>query len=939
MSERRLKVRKDQVYAVVDIESTGGSIGKGERMIQFACVLVKNGKVIEEFETLVNPLKKVPKRIQSLTGIHPKELSRAPLFEELAEFIHDLLSETIFVAHNVSFDFRFLNEEFARVGLSPLSIPAIDTVELSQILFPKADSYNLQELVEELGYELDQPHHALFDAEATAFLLQKLDKRVKDLPLVTLEKLVHFAPYCTAQTVYFFEDALKSAKESPKNLPEDLVVVHGIALKHPFIDKNPTSYREEKIYPDSTQGKKDMFEGYLTKRKGQEEMMDTVYHYLTTENPEKELAIEAGAGSGKSLGYLLPACFSSSLKKPIVISTYTTVLQNQLIEETIPVLKKVLPFEISVALVKSRRHYLSLTAFEHKLIHTTPSELEALFCMRVLVWLTETHTGDLEEMGAGGHDNHDFWEEIRAARHTAIMKQDKWEEYEFYNRSLEKIKEAELLITNHAFLSQDWKKEEATLPSFEQLIIDEAHHWPEVVQNASTVSVSNYQITQLVKKIGDQSSSNTLLYNCAKLIEKKVVKQYQLDSLQANIQLFAEEWESFIHNWLDQIEATETPHILEWKEKILPIDQQTLTQKKQTKHLVFLLNELLFIGNRIVELSTKEIENFSISERLIIEDLYQICTQLETCKQAIEGIFTIKETASLSWSSYYTKEPSKSVHFHGTSMKVNQQLHEHVHKLSHVIYTSSTLSVHNDLRYFQEQVYYSNIEFLTVKDPYNYPEQVRVYSPTDGFKTGQLSEHAYIKQLAEDIEDLLKGVEENTLILFRSIDILQAVYRELNKYPTLEGRPIFAQHLSGTRAKLLKQFRKTTNGILLGADSFWEGVDLPEEALKIVVVTRLPFDSPDMPLVKLRHQSLEKRGENPFVMDLLPKAVLRLKQGFGRLIRSEKDKGVCIILDDRFFTASYGKVFQQALPSEVPIRQLNKENIREEIQSFLNNEE
>lgn len=935
MSERRLNVKKDQVYAVVDIESTGGSIGKGERMIQFACVLVENGKVVERFDTLVNPLKKVPKRIQSLTGIQPKELARAPLFEELAEMIHDLLADTIFVAHNVSFDFRFLNEEFTRVGLTPLSIPAIDTVELAQVLFPKADSYNLQELVEELGYQLDQPHHALFDAEATAFLLQKLDHRISQLPLVTLENLVHFAPYCTAQTSMFFEEALKTAKAAPENLPDDLVVVHGVALKQPQLDQKAVSYREEKVYPLSSQEKAEFFNGHLFSRNAQEEMMDTVYHYLNTNHPDHELAIEAASGSGKSLGYLLPACFSARSQKPIVISTYTTVLQNQLIEKTIPFLQKLVPFEVSVALVKSRRHYLSLTAFDQKLRSTSNQELEALFCMRILVWLTETQTGDLEEMGAGGHDNHDFWEEIRSTRNPEMFKLDKWEDYEFYNRAQKKIKEAELLITNHAFLAHDWKKEEAALPNFEELILDEAHHWPEVLQSSSTMSISDKQLHHLLKKLGDRHSSSNLILKSHAFVEKKIVKSYQLESLQANGQLLVEEWEGFIHSWLETIGAEATPRILEWREEVLPVEDQTMNQKKRLKQLVFLLDEMLFVGNKIVELCMKESENFSINERLIIDHLYHLCIQLDEFKQALQVIFGSNESIRLTWASYYTKNPSRSIHFHGMSTKVNELLNNKVHDLSHVLYTSSTLAVHNDLRYFKEQVNHSNIEFLQLEDPYNFAEQVRVYAPTDIFKTGQLSEQVYIKELSYYIEELLKGTEENTLILFRSIETLQSVYRELNQRPALEGRPILAQHLSGTRAKLLKQFRKITNGILLGADSFWEGIDLPEDALKIVVVTRLPFDSPDVPLVKLRHQQLEKRGENPFMMDLLPKAVIRMKQGFGRLIRSEKDKGAFIILDDRFFKASYGKVFQHSLPEEVTVHQMNKEGIKEDLQGFL----
>lgn len=196
-------MKKDQIYAIVDIEATGASIGKDERMIQFACVLVKNGKTIETFDSFVNPSRKVSGLIRNLTGISSKDLATAPYFEDIAHLIHQLLEDTIFVAHNVGFDFRFLNECFRRVGMPALTIPAIDTVLLSQILFPKEESYKLKELTASLGYTLNHAHNALFDAKATVYLLNKLDERLKKLPLVTVEKLAELSAATTAETSLF----------------------------------------------------------------------------------------------------------------------------------------------------------------------------------------------------------------------------------------------------------------------------------------------------------------------------------------------------------------------------------------------------------------------------------------------------------------------------------------------------------------------------------------------------------------------------------------------------------------------------------------------------------------------------------------------------------------------------------------------------------------
>ena len=180
-------MRTDELYAVVDIEATGGSIGADERIIQFACVLLKNNQVVHRFDTLVNPNKKIPKPIERLTGIKNKDVQDAPYFEEIAPMILSLLEDAIFVAHNVGFDYRFLNEQLKAHGFKQLNIPAVDTVELTQIMYPTLDSFQLEDIAAFLGYTLNDAHDALADANATVHVLQKLFERAIQLSLVTLE--------------------------------------------------------------------------------------------------------------------------------------------------------------------------------------------------------------------------------------------------------------------------------------------------------------------------------------------------------------------------------------------------------------------------------------------------------------------------------------------------------------------------------------------------------------------------------------------------------------------------------------------------------------------------------------------------------------------------------------------------------------------------------
>ena len=189
------------------------------------------------------------------------------------------------------------------------------------------------------------------------------------------------------------------------------------------------------------------------------------------------------------------------------------------------------------------------------------------------------------------------------------------------------------------------------------------------------------------------------------------------------------------------------------------------------------------------------------------------------------------------------------------------------------------------------------------------------------------------------LENIIENSNENTMILFNSFEMLQEVYFALQQKPSASGRELLAQGFSGSRERMLKRFFRAKGGILLGADSFWEGVDLPGKSLSILVITRLPFESPDRPFVKAKHRYLEQKHLNPFTIDSLPKATLRLKQGLGRLIRSETDKGIMLVLDNRLIHTSYGKQIIRSLPSGLPIEEVATKMIGEKLQLFLRTEE
>lgn len=928
-------MKKDQLYAVVDIEATGASIGRDERMIQFACVLIKNNQVVESFDTFVNPSRKVNKTIRDLTGISSKDLATAPYFEDIAHIIHTLLEDTIFVAHNVAFDFHFLNECFKRVGEAPLTIPAIDTVELAQILYPTEESYQLKDLVGSLGYTLNQAHNALFDAQATAFLLQKLDEKINRLPLITVESLSDLSASLTADTGVFIQHVLEDMKEQPSDLNEDIVIVHGLALKKPVYLEEQEQFRGASSYPyKELEKERVMADLSLHKRENQFTMMNVVFDYLKQKAPNYTQFIEAAPGSGKTFGYLFPSVYVASKENKIVLSTYTKVLQKQIVDEAIPLLNASLPFQRTAALLKSVSHYLSLSAFYTKWKQVSPSDIEAFFCMKILVWLTETDEGDLEEIGVGSRLLHHFWQEIKSP-YSSLSSSVDFEAFDYLSRRDKRIEQASILVSNHAYLLNEWRNQSDTTLS-STLILDEAHHVPDVIEESATVAFHSKRVLSSLKKMGSQTKEDSILFQLHAL-ETSHIKPYQLATLESVVNVLLEELDEWIAKWINWMMTTGQvdQDILEWKEESLNFTQVSIDIKRDTKFIKQSLSELLYVGKQLLQ--TLESNELNKAERKSVKQLKGTLEIIENETVLFDYVFFERTDNSQTGVRFYSKNPTQTLSFMKYNQEKKEDMLETLKKHSHVLLTSSTLAVNGSVRYMQKALDLEEAECVIFDSPYNYEEQGRLFVPLeDSIQASKRGLKPYASYLAEQIEQLVHKTDENCLVLFRSQEVIQEVYRLLTKRHSLQNKTILAQYVSGTPTKISKLFKKASQSIVLGSDSFWEGVDFPEDELKVVIITRLPFDSPEMPLVKKRHKELLDRGDNPFVHDLLPRAVVKFKQGIGRLIRSPKDKGVWVVLDRRMVDASYASVFLDSLPEKLKVEERPIKEIAQEIQTFLN---
>lgn len=933
-----LSLLSEQVYAIVDIEATGGSVGADERIIQFACVLVKNGQIIHTFETLVNPGKNIPKNIRKLTGITNNDVKTAPYFEEIAPMILSLLEGAVFVAHNVGFDYRFLNEQLKAHGFKQLNIPAVDTVELTQILYPSMDSFQLEDIAGYLNYDLSDAHNALADAEATVHIFIKLFNYAKTLPLVTLEKLNELAACTTHETRLFFDQALEIAKMELKPLADDLVVVNQIAIKKP---ENPFNEwkndQETRQFPTTQEEKIKYLKNNYTYRSVQAEMMDEIYNYFDEEFSLEKLAVEAPPGIGKTMGYLFPASFQADQEQPIVISTYTTLLQEQLLNETLPELEEMIDRKIPTTLAKSRNHYISLSIFERWLNTIQADDSEAYLSMRLLVWLTQTTTGDLSEINAGSHLDLTFWQEIRVTNHQYI--DEHWTMYDFYERVKQSIKNSQIIVTNHQFLIHDWQSDQSVLPSFKRLIVDEAHHFPEIVTRLSTKSIHGIELFTQLEKIGS-IKDNTGISQLINYLEKEnIIKAVDLLTIERNTELIKESWESIFNSFLSFYEegSYSTRKDAQFVENEFNIEQLSFKKKKVLKNISRGLEEFVYISQKISKHASDHFEHLTNNYQLLLIELNKLTTFMTEWKKIFQRMFDLKDDTSqaMRWVTYLPNHIEHSIQFHFLQWGESNSLVDYLATNSQVVFTSSTLSYKESEDYFSSQLKNLPLRFLKLTSPFDYGNQVRVMLPEENINPKNLKNEEYSSLLAKELVTILKNVKANTVVLFRSLSILREVYSLLSKNKELSEIVLLAQSISGTRNRILKTFKRHKPAVILGADSFFEGIDLPEEELELVILTRLPFPAPDTPIMRLKTDDLKKYKLNPFTHEYLPQAILKFKQAFGRLIRNEADKGVLVVLDDRFLSASYSKIFIESLPQGVPVEIYANEELGQKVQKFI----
>ena len=807
-------------YAIVDLEATSAS--STASIIQVGIVIMQNGQVIDEFASDVNPHQELDEHIVHLTGITDQQLAQAPDFSEIARTIFELIEDCIFVAHNVKFDANLLAEALFMEGFE-LRTPRVDTVELAQVFFPELEKYSLPILCRELGIPLKHAHTALSDAQATAELLLFLREKMAQLPKGLLERLLEMADALLYESYLVIEEIYRnrSILSSP-----DLVQVQGLYFK-----KTTAPLKPRKLSQDFS---KNISLLNLEVREEQESFAKEIGLLLKDETVS---LIQAPTGIGKTYGYLLPA-LSQVENRQIVLSVPTKILQNQIMEEEGKHLKEV--FHTDIHSLKGPQNYLKLDAFYRSLQENDENRLFRRFKMQLLVWLTETETGDLDEIGQLYRYQH-F---LRDLRHDGkLSSKSLFVTEDFWKHSQERAQACKLLVTNHAYLVTRLEDN----PEFVSdclLIIDEVQKILLALENLLQQTYDIQSIIDLLDK--------------ALVEEENRVQQRILESIRFECLYLMEQFQS----------------------------------GKSKKSI---LDSLANLHQYFSEL---EVEGF--------EELVRYFTA--------EGDYWLEATET----------SQKKIQISSTKSG-RILLSSLVPDSCQVLGVSATLEISQRVS-LADLLGYPEAKFVKIEAGKKQDQEVVLVK--DFPLVTETSLEVYAKEVADLLMDV-QAFQQPILVLFTAKDMLLAVSDLL---------PVshLAQYKNGDVHQLKKRFEKGEQQILLGAASFWEGVDFSSHPFVIQVVPRLPFQNPQEPLTKKINQELIQEGKNAFYDYQLPMAIIRLKQALGRSTRREYQRSLTLILDRRIVGKRYGKQIVTSLAKEASVTTIAQSEVNEAIDRFLN---
>lgn len=864
-----------------DLETTWTN-PKTDKIIEIAMIKLRedNFEIIDSYNSFINPEIPIPTVISSITNIFDEDVSLAPKIEEIRQEILDFIWNNILLWHNVDFDINFLVENWINVERNL----KIDTFFIANFLNFRNESLNLEMLCKHYKIEISWFHRAINDTKATAELFAKmldefnwyssekisLIKYIFDLSSDLNVKIMwRFLGLDNLQNLIFWD-------------------FETIILKKVWVFKIPEILNE---FKQTDLDKIDILDYFkdlwnLEKRDNQFKMAEKVFESL---DKNKKIVIEAPTWLWKSFAYLIPSIiYAKNIWEKVYVSTNTKTLQDQLFEKDLKFLKAKLWQDFFYTKLKWKSNYLSLKWFFDYILLWDLEYKDVSFFSKISLWLLETYFWELDELSFFPQEYY-LKNELTSDRFNFEKAKNIYLDYEFLEKARKSIDFSDLVIINHSLLFSDLENENSILWSLQNIIIDEAHN---IEDNITEVLKRRYNFKNFVEVLAKIEKILTIKdVNKLEFLVKK-------DNIFSKLDLVEDFWNTYITRKTLADQAYKT--VLIWKDFYEEFDFSDLLKKINL--------EIIWISDFL-----KTQENYDFSREILY---------FENVLDVLNVIFKSDNSDSkikiLNFSENYW------LYFEYTVLSPWDYLKNNFwDKISTCVLTSATLSINNSFDYLKNILNLEWFDFLKFYSDFDYKSQSTLFIPTDLWN---------VKNSSQSISNFLKEFYEivwwNTLTLFTSFASIKSIYVENSINLKKMWINLLAQSIWWSKTKILNQFlEKPNESIILWTDSFWEWVDITWWKLKYLIIYKLPFQVPTDPIFQAR----SKAFKDPFLEYSIPKAIIKLKQGFWRLIRSKNDKWIVILLDDRINT-SWWNAFYNAFPEDINIKKWSSKQFLEIIE-------
>jgi len=902
-------------FVCIDLETTGLDFDY-DKIIEIGAVKYVKGEKTGEFSQLINPGVSLTPDIVQLTGISNNDIVDAPSIDEVIPRFEQFIDETsLLVGHNVNFDVSFIKRHLTDKYSAIIGGTVADTAALARLVWPGQKSYSLFNLSEFIGIKEPPTHRALKDAEVTAELylneikaLAHLPKNVQNMAaglifgmqmkgtvFASLENIARHYPKTTSYSYDYGDNVfgsgeIKHSAEYTEIHPDIIIEYFETALRRSIAE-----YEE---------------------RPQQIEMANQVAGAF---NRSEIFLAEAPTGVGKSLAYLIPAVvWAVTNGESVIISTGTKNLQDQLFNKDIPQVAEALGLDFKAVLLKGRANYLCLFKYYELLDEAIssfgPEERHAL--LSLATWAETTKTGDISECTGFSISRWRYlWARASCDGNFCLGKSCNYYKRCFLFKIKNEAAGAHIKVINHHLLFADYSTRGDLLATSGHAIIDEAHNLEKIAASYLGPEITFSQFLTLFNQIFTVRPVETGFLALAKMraltIDREEAKFINNIISKVQRKLMAARGDS--NEFFEKLAAAVVSGTNE-ETRTREISYTDITRFVPQVIIDKFDNSLKNLETSLIDLSESIDEMDSLKDKLELSIRARALSQdLRDCRMAYEFLTAADSKDYVYWIEMARKTDAKII---SAPLEIGKILDSGFYdRLKTLILCSATLSIAGDFSYYKQRLGLNlnsaNRTFEKALDsPFDLKRNIGFYSA--GFLPNPNAAD-FDKESAEVIYDLFNAVKVKGMILFTAYKNIISVVDLIGGRLLNSGFELFVQDGSQSPARLLSRFRNSTSGILFGADSFWEGVDLPGDELQLLVIVKLPFAVPDKPWIKANLDRIDSRGGISFMEFSLPEAVIRFRQGFGRLIRKKTDSGCVVVLDPRLSGKEYGRYFTKSV--------------------------